>query len=242
MLSYNLLIELGLADDADTLRARLVGVAEAMGFGLVSAVITRGSPWGKQAVRWVGNTPEAFVQASVNDGNTKRDPVMSQLSRRAAPLTYDQATYVQAGAGDLWELQAPFGYRAGVAASMHAGSHEESFCLGIDRPDALPTDQAGRMRLMAELQLAMAHAQAAAARILMPSVGGASVAAAKLTKVERDGLLWAADGRSVWTVSDRLNLTVHETRGLQARAARKLGERSVKAAQLRVIRGAGSED
>lgn len=238
VLTHDQLVEIGLADSPERLLAALLATAHALDFGLVSAAITRRSPLTEGAmVRWVGNTPAAFVEASVSEGNARRDPVTTRLMQRPAPFTYDQALYVEAGAGDLWELQAPFGYRTGVASALHAGSHGESFVMGFDRSDALPHDRARRMRLLADVQLVLVHAQVAAQRVLLPAPAAHSAPEATLTTKERDGLQWAADGMAVWSVSDRLNLTVHETKGLLHRAATKLGENSVTSAQLRVIKG-----
>lgn len=238
MLTHDHLLEVGLADSPERLLAGLVSAAYALDFGLVSAAITRRSPLTNSAlVRWVGNTPAAFVQASESEGNARRDPVTTQLMQRSMPLTYDQDVYVKAGAADLWELQAPFGYCNGVASSLHEGGHGEAFLLGFDRHQALPSDPSDRMRLMASVQLVLVHAQAAAQRVLLPRAKAPTPDVTALSVKERDGLSWAADGQAVWLVSDKLNLSVHETKGLLHRATRKLGEKSVTSAQLRVIKG-----
>lgn len=87
----------------------------------------------------VGNTPEAFVEAHLDKDNSLRDPVMFRLKRQSVPFTYDQTMYVNEGAADLWDLQAPFGYRSGIATALHmpGGMH---FLMGVDRNSALPSN------------------------------------------------------------------------------------------------------
>lgn len=236
MLSQQTLHDLGSAEDIDVFQRRLVSASESLGFGLVAAVLIRGSLQSRTAwMRTVDNTPAAYLAAHRSLDDTLRDPVMLALQRSAAPMTYDQRTYVAACSADLWDLQAPWGYRAGVACSVHEPSHLEQFMLGVDRPDALPTDPIGSMRLRSAVQLLTLHAQAAMQRLLTPVRPGATLA--DLAADELECLQWTADGRSTWQIGDKLSITEERVVALRTSAAQKCGDPSVPAVVLRCIQG-----
>jgi len=234
MLSQPQLLDIGLAPDLASLQQRLVVGAEELGFGLVAAVLVRGDMrtghfWGKS----IGNTPAAYVEAQRSLDDALRDPVMTALRSGVQPVLYDQATYVDAGVADLWDLQVQFGYRCGVACSMHESSHLETFMLGVDRPDALPKDAVGRVRLTAAVQMLTVHAQAAMQRICTPAPSGSPV----LEGEELEVLRWAKDAYTVSQIGDKLLISNVQVRHHQLAAARKLGVSSVPAAVLRCIQG-----
>ena len=234
MLPQQQLLDLGLAPDLASLRRQLVVAAEGLGFGLVAAVLVRGDlASGRAWLKKVDNTPAAYNDAQNSLDDTLRDPVMTALRSGPQPVLYDQATYVQAGVADLWDLQAAYGYRCGVAASVHEPGHLEQFMLGIDRPEALPADLVGRMRLQAAVQLLTMHAQAAMQRLLTPAAAPGEA----LAQAELECLRWAQAGYSVWQTGDRLAITSAAVKRHRASARRKLGASSTPAAVLRCIEG-----
>lgn len=167
MLDYRQLIDLGLSPDIDTLTARTVAAAEAMGFGLCSGVLISGrfgSP--SCAMKAFGNTPEAFVEASKSLDDGLRDPLLARLLAGPGHVAYDQAFYVAAGTADLWDCQAPFGYRAGLSCSTHHPNVAEAFLFGLDSPAALPTQASSRLALQATLQVLTLHAGSALKRLV----------------------------------------------------------------------------
>lgn len=82
--------------------------------------------------------------------------------RQSVPIIWSQETYVSAGQGDLWDGQARFGYRTGVAMALHL--RRGHFFLGVDRDQSLPKDRSELTRIVADLQLFAVHAQEAALR------------------------------------------------------------------------------
>ena len=137
------------------------------------------------------------------------------------PFVYDQALYVQDGAGELWEAQAPFGYRTGISMALHmtGGRH---FLLGVDRPDPLPKDPDQVVRMMADLQLLGVFAQETAVRLLLPD---ASVSAElpSLTSREQEILRWARDGKSNYVIGQLLNISLSTVNYHLRSAMSKLG-------------------
>jgi DNA-binding CsgD family transcriptional regulator len=233
MLPLQQLIDLGLAGDRDSLQRRLERAAADLGFGRFSAVLIRGSLGSQNAwLAGIGNTPAEYSAAMNSLQDALRDPVLTALRSSIAPVQYDQALYVGAGAADLWDLQAPYGYRAGVACTVHETSHLEQFMFGVDG-DALPHEQTGRIALTAAVQLLTVYAQSAMQRIFTPAPSGSPV----LADDELEPLRWAKDAYTVHQIGDKLSISsVHVEHKLR-QTARKLGVSSVPAAVLRCIEG-----
>ena len=61
----------------------------------------------------------AFQQVFAGTGSGRRDPVMQHCRRHSVPIIWDQKTYLDRDAIDIWETQAPFGYRNGIAMALH---------------------------------------------------------------------------------------------------------------------------
>lgn len=183
-------------------RQGLIDFANDLDFGLISGVlaIERRGPGAKPEYISIGNTPAEFLAASSDPDNAKRDPVHSHVMRNAAPLVYDQRLYADAGAGDLWEMQAPFGYRTGLAVSVHMPGYRR-FLLGVDREAALPTDPVKLNRMIADLQLLAVHAQDAAARLLV------SAKAPRLQPRQLEILKLTMEGKSAWVVGSLLGIS-----------------------------------
>ena len=170
--------------------------------------------------------PRSFTQKttswsySVRDVG-KRDPVMRRLKRLSAPFVYDQSMYVDEQAGDLWEMQALFGYKTGIAMALHlpGGKH---FVMGVDRDQPLPGDDVLVTRMMADLQLLAVHAQETAVRLLAPQALEMQYMP-RLTDREIEILKWTSEGKSAWAVGQILNLTEHNVKYHIKRILVKLG-------------------
>lgn len=221
------------SQDSATFERRLVGFAQKMDFGIVSAALAVDQPGEQPFFTMIGNTPQAFLSASRSLENTQRDPVFRRLKTRSSPFTYDQSLYVEEGAGDLWEGMAPYGYRTGVAMAMHMpeGRH---FLLGVDRDKPLPTDDLKLTRLIADLQLLAVYAQETAVRVLLPTPNRAAEVP-HLTAREREVLQWTREGKSAWAVGQILSMSEHTANYHLRNAMRKLGVSGKHMAILRAI-------
>lgn len=194
------------ASDLASFRQGLIDFANDLDFGLVVGVlaIEHRGPGGKTEYISVGNTPQAFMDASRDPNNAKRDPVHQTLMRQSTPLIYDQDFYVNANAGDLWEAHAPFGYRTGIAVGVHMPGYRR-LLLGVDREKPLPEDPIRLNRMIADLQLLAVHAQDAAGRLLLPKTGPA--AAPKLQPRQLEILKLTMEGKSAWVVGSLLGIS-----------------------------------
>lgn len=234
-LSQDQLLEIGLSADRDTLRCRLAKAVEALGFGLFAGALVRGDMRSGSAwIETVSNTPAGFVEAQRSLDDALRDPVTAALTSSVRPLAYDQSTYVDAGCADLWDAQAPWGYRCGIASAVHQASHAEHFVFGVDRSDPLPSSPGERAVITAQVQALLLHTQAAMQRLYTPAPAAGPD---DLERVELEALRWTAAGRTVWQCGNLLSLSEAEVRRVQHSATRKVGASSVPGAVLRCIDG-----
>lgn len=199
--------EISQAPDRESFERRLVGFANEMDFELISAALVVDGPGRDSVFVMLGNTPQAFANAARDVDASRRDPVLRRMKGMGAPFVYDQSTYVDDGAADLWEEQAVFGYRTGVSMALHlpGGRH---FLMGVDRARDLPTDDDRITRMMADLQLLAIHAQDAAVRLLLDEAQR-RLDLPRLTAREREVLRWTSEGKSAWEVSVILGMSEH---------------------------------
>lgn len=230
--------EVSQAADLATFQKQLVRVADRLGFPLVSCVLRIDGPTNQEQpkVFAAGNTPEAF--ASWSDSElVDQDPVIQQLRRQQfSTISYDHETYVRAGAAHLWEEQAAFGYKQGVAVSLDLPNGHR-FALGMDREEPLP-DGADLTMLMANVQFLAVHAQAAADRLL--PLGDSAAPRVPLTPREIEILKLAMDGKSSAVIAQLLNINVGTVNFHVQKVCNKLGvasrlQAALKAQALRLI-------
>jgi len=207
---YQLFEDVSESPDLAAFMKSLSAVAGELGFGLISALLLAERVDKSRTFMMVHNAPPAFAEDATRNGDdARRDPVLQRLKRDRLPFAYSQADYVEAGSGDLWEQQAMYGYRNGIAVGMpvHGGKR---FMLGFDRDEALPSDDDRKGRLLADLQLTAVHAQTAAMRLFRAA--DLNAPHPNLTPRELEVLQWAAAGKtanetaqilsvSAWTVT-----------------------------------------
>lgn len=191
------------AEDRDDFRDEVVRFTQALGFRTVSALAVVDRGIGQSDFAAVDNAPAGYAEAINDTPSMRRDPVMQHCRQSTVPIIWDQSTYVENGAGELWEEQAQFGYRTGIAMALHlpGGRH---FALGVERADPLPDNRSELTRLVADLQLFVVHAQEAAMRILAPEAR--SQERPSLTPRELDVLRWTMEGKTAWEVGRILGI------------------------------------
>lgn len=198
-----------------------------------AAAAVSADPTGITRFRSVGNPPGAYVETYSALVQAQRCPVMQALRTSLRPLTYDQSTYVRAGAADLWEEQAPFGYRCGVAVALHL-SGDRHFVVGVDRDEPLPADDERCVRLMGDVLLLASWAVDVAFAILAnrhPSEDQPP----RLTPRELEVLKWTLGGKSSWVVGEILHLGEGTVNYHLRNAMRKLDTSSKHVAAARAM-------
>jgi DNA-binding CsgD family transcriptional regulator len=221
------------AKDQAQFRSVVVRFAQQLGFSTVSATAIVDQPAGQSEFITVHNTPLAYEQAFENLTVARRDPVMQHCKRNTVPIIWSQKTYLETGAIDLWDEQAPFGYRNGIAMALHLpdGRH---FFLGVDRDQELPPDRLELTRLVADLQLFAVHAQDTAMRVLVSESLRPELPA--LTPRELEVLRWTMDGKTAWETGALLNITERTVVTHLQNAMQKLQCNSKHQAVLKALR------
>ncbi|RVT52633.1 LuxR C-terminal-related transcriptional regulator [Rubrivivax albus] len=214
------LLDVSAAADKAALHARLVGVAQSLGFPFLSATLVIEQPGAPAVMVSVNETPQAYADIQNDVSKGRRDPVLHKLKTASVPIVYDQSFYAAAGEGGLWEEQAPFGYRNGVAMALHlpGGRH---FLLGVDRHERLPSNDRAMTRLMADLQLLAVHTQEAALRVLLDEALAVGEIPS-LTTRELEVLRWTMVGKDAWSVAQVLEVTESTVNFHLRNAERKL--------------------
>jgi DNA-binding CsgD family transcriptional regulator len=225
------------ARSRDEFRAEIVRFANQLGFQTVSALTVVDHGPGSSEFIAVDNTPSGYLDVYANPISFRRDPVMQHCKRASVPIIWNQDTYVASGVGEIWEQQARFGYRTGIAMALHLpeGRH---FVLGVDRDQPLPSDPGELQRLVADLQLFAVHAQEAALRLLLPTQ--LQPERPSLTPRELEALRWTMEGKTAWEVGAILGITERTAVMHLNNAMHKLGcvskhQAVVKAMQLGLI-------
>jgi DNA-binding CsgD family transcriptional regulator len=221
------------AKNQDQFRSVVVRFAQQLGFETVAAMVAVDRPDSHAEFVAVHNTPLAFEQSFENISVGRRDPVMQHCRRQTVPIIWSQKTYLDNGAIDLWDMQAQFGYRNGIAMALHLpdGRH---FTLGVDRDQALPSDRTELTRLVADLQLFAVHAQDTAMRVLISEALQPERPA--LTPRELDVLRWTMDGKTAWETGQLLNIAERTAVQHLQNAMKKLQCNSKHQAVLKALR------
>jgi DNA-binding CsgD family transcriptional regulator len=188
----------------DELQDQVVTFTKRLGFETVSATVVIDHLLGEAEFITIDNTPRDFREAFQDRANWRRDPVAQHCKKQSMPIIWNQTTYAERGLGDMWEYQARFGYRNGIAMALHKpeGKH---FFFAVDRDKPVPPDTGELTRIVADLQLFAVHAQEAAMRILTPAMSAAG--APSLTPRELETLRWTMEGKTAWEVGNLLGIS-----------------------------------
>lgn len=226
-------LEISASTSEDELLNRLVRVVNNLDFGRVAATLRFSDAVGRKTSSTIfSNTPQAFLEKSMNPEDTQRDPSFKRHFKNALPFTYEKSTYVDAGAGDLWEEQAPFGYRTGINVTLNL-PHNAHFLFGMDRDDNLPADDTQLTQLMANCQLLAVHAHVAASRIV--AARGNPLPVPRLTPREKEVLQWAMGNKSAWSTGQILGLSENTVKFHMKNAMRKPDAGSRHQALMRAV-------
>jgi DNA-binding CsgD family transcriptional regulator len=221
------------AKDRDQFRSVVIRFAQQLGFETVSATAIVDRPDTGSEFVAVHNTPSAFEKVFEDLSVGRRDPVMQHCKRHTVPIVWSQKTYLEQGSIDLWDTQAQFGYRNGIAMALHLpeGRH---FFIGVDRDQALPPDPAQLTRIVADLQLFAVHAQDSAMRVLISEALQPERPA--LTPRELDVLRWTMEGKTAWETATLLSIAERTTVQHLQNAMKKLNCNSKHQAVLKALR------
>jgi len=191
------------AKNQDQFRSVVIRFAQRLGFDKVAATVAVDRVGGSPEFVAVHNAPLAYQQTFEDLSISRRDPIAQHCKRNTVPIMWGQQTYLKSNAVELWEHQAQFGYRNGIAMALHLpeGRH---FLIGVDRDQDLPTDGGELTRIVADLQLFAVHAQDTALRVLVSE--GSRPELPALTPRELEVLRWTMDGKVTSDISALLGI------------------------------------
>ncbi len=213
----------------------LFDFTESLGFSTVAAmVITDHSPTLTQ-FQTISNVPSDYLESFENLDLGRIDPVSQHCKHSTTPIVWDRGTYGNSKVErDLWEQQAEFGYRSGIAFAMHLGRGRH-YMFGADwnhdRCDKVPKYKS----VLEDVLTFATHTQAAAFELCLPTPP-AEDNEWKLAHSELEALRWAMDGKSSWDIGERLGIAERHAELLLQRAMRKLGCTSKYEAVIRAIK------
>lgn len=221
------------AGSQDEFLSEVVRFSRELGFNTVSAMAVVDRAVGRSEFLALANAPPGYAEALNDVPSMRRDPVMQHCRHHAVPIVWDQRTYTSQGLGELWEEQARFGYRTGIAMALHLpeGRH---FALGVERDQALPRDNAEVARVVADLQLFAVHALESAMRVLEPFTQGEE--RPSLTPRELEAMRWTMEGKTAWEVGAILGISERTAVLHVNNATHKLGCTSKHQAVLKALR------
>jgi len=221
------------AQDRGEFRDEVLRFTLKLGFETVSAIAVVDLGMGKSEFIKIDNTPTDYIEPYADPSYYRRDPVLQHCKRQSVPIIWDRDTYVEHGAADLWEQQASYGYRTGIAMALHLpeGKH---FLFGVDREQPLPSDPEELQRLVADLQLFAVHAQDAAMRLLVPVAQQPE--RPSLTPRELEALRWTMEGKTAWELGTLLGISERTAVLHVTNAMHKLGCVSKHQAVLKALR------
>ena len=222
------------AQTEDDYRAQIIKFGRALGFDTVSASCVVDHSLTSTQFFSVDNTPEAYRTLYDDPVTWKICPVMQHCKYSPIPIVWDQGTYVSKGRGQLWEEQARFGYKYGIALALHFPGDRHYF-IGVDRDKTLQ-DKFGQLtRIVADLQLFAVYAQEAGFRLFCRPIDEPSTGV-RLTLRELEVLRWTMDGRTAWEIGEALNISERTAVFHLQNATKKLGCKTKFQALLKAIR------
>lgn len=176
------------------------------------------------------NIPSSYrdLYSSVEQG--RRDPVMQFVKTNSAPIAWDGAVYLVAGAASMYEEMAGKGVKAGVCVALHLPS-DRHLIVGFERATALPGERADRLKLLSRLQLLLLYLQAATDRLGVVPAHDLPM----LTPREEDVLRWSACGKNAWEIGKLLNINEATVLRHVQSAGSKLGTRERHATAARAL-------
>lgn len=192
-------------DTAEDFQKQVVAFGHALGFDTINAMLVIDQPLSEPQFYIVDNTPLAYLEAYYDRSLARVDPVMQYCKLTSQPIVWNQATYTSNRVGGMWEHQARYGFKAGVAVALHSpgGRH---FFMGIDRDGDIETTPAVRAEIIERLQIFAEHAREIAFKLFDPDANSFTPKE-PLNAVELEVLRWSMDGNTPWEIGEAINMS-----------------------------------
>jgi DNA-binding CsgD family transcriptional regulator len=230
----NRCLEILHARTPDDYKRQLISYVKSLGLSTISATVVTDHSETLTEFQSITNAPRGFLDDYYDLEKSRRDPVSQHCKRKSEPIIWNRETYISAGLPELWEFQAPHGYKFGVAVAMHfhRGRH---FMLGADGDIPIFKDHRHATSIVKEFVKFTAHAQAVAFELTGPN-SKQQEDNTLLTGRELEALRWTMDGKTAKGVAAAM-FTSEEVAVIRlTQAISKLGCSSKYEAALKAIR------
>lgn len=212
----------GLAESTDEkdLTSRLSKLGVGLGFPSFGAHIWDETGGGKARGSLVIDVvPDSYKNIFRSVSGGQRCPVFQRIKTTGTPFAYDQMYYASHGAGEMWEEQAPYGFKVGVACGFHLprGRH---FLFGFDGDGPLPGDENALARLIADFHLIASYACEAA--IGVEGKAARDDLPVLLTDRQLEVLGWTSAGKTAWEIGQVMSINERTVVAHLSEAMRKL--------------------
>lgn len=213
-------------------RKEIIKFGQSLGFQTVSGMTVIDHSLTHTDFYCVDNTPSGYAESFSNVSLGRADPVMQHCKYSSIPLIWDQEIYINNNCASIWEEQANYGLRNGIALALHLPNNTHFF-IGVDRDKPICEKPHNIVRMVADLQLFAVHAQESALRLFAPRLNVDNVS---LTPREIEALRWTMDGNTAWQIGQILNISERTAVFHLQNAMRKLKCQSKYQAVMKAIR------
>lgn len=161
------------------------------------------------------------------------DPTVRHCMQRCVPLQWYPEAFAMSRAERMMQEARDFGLGSGASFAIH-GRRGEMAMLSLARSGAAPADRADTLHLLGAAQLFACYLHEAVQRVVL-SREALPIAEARLTRREKECLLWASEGKTAWEIARILRVSERTAVFHLQNAARKMGVGSRQHAVARAL-------
>jgi DNA-binding CsgD family transcriptional regulator len=177
--------------------------------------------------------PQAWLNHYCANKYYRVDPLVDHCTRKIIPITWDERYFVKPAAVKLYEHAREFGITRGVTFPIHSPGVEVAMLTLIFHEQQQNAEQ-DRLAMLGKGQLFACHLHEAIKKmVILQNQGGLEIK--PLTEREKQCLLWAAEGKTSWEISQILTITERTVVFHMANAAEKVGAVNRRQAVARAI-------
>ncbi len=214
--------------------AHLVSFANHLGYEFAAAMVVTDHSDTLTEFQTITNAPQEFLSDFHNLEKGKIDPVSQHCKNHSSTIIWDVDTYSAAGAGELWDYQAAYGYKTGIASAMHypKGRH---YMIGLNGSKSHRSKNTQNAHLIEQFRSFAAYSQAAAFDLCLPSPTSPDERSS-LTAREIDALRLTMDGKIPKSIAALMSTTEEVASARLHSAMKKLSCGTKYEAVLQAIR------
>lgn len=149
------------------------------------------------------------------------DPTISHCATRCVPIQWSRQAFSTPPAARMMNEATDFGLASGASFAIH-GRRGEMAMLSLAssaKPDCANTDV---LHALGEAQLLACYLHEAVQRVVL-SKEAVPIGEARLTRREKECLLWASEGKTAWEIANIVRVSERTVVFHLQNAARKMG-------------------